>query len=150
MRRKSGILIIFSLFILCAFVALAKNNETEQEGELNGAGLTGTYRAAADRQGPLGASCSTAVWHDSWDNTMNLTASASISNSDPDNEGSYTIRAKVLGHIASFADQYRGACYDSRGKGVGGSSSKTWTIDDAEAYAVIYGSGPKAEAKIPW
>ena len=149
MRRKSGILIIFSLFVLCAFVALAKNNETEQEGELNGNGLTGTYRAAADRQDPLGAVCSTAVWHDSWDNTMNLTASASISNSDPNNEGSYSIRAKALHHIASFADQYEGIRYDLRGKGLSGTNF-TPTIDDAEAYAVIYGSGPKAEAEIPW
>ena len=38
MRRKSGIVIIFSLFILCAFVALAKNNLIEKQGFINGNG----------------------------------------------------------------------------------------------------------------
>jgi hypothetical protein len=103
MRRKSGILIIFSLFILCAFVALAKNNETEQEGELNGNGLTGTYRVATERQGPLSASCSTATWRGS---QWNVSTSASVGNSDPNIGGSYELTTKAIIND-SFDDQ----CY---------------------------------------
>ncbi len=148
MKRKSGIAIVFSLLFFCAFIAIAKNNYIQREDDINGGGLIGKYRVAVDKQGPLTASCSTAVYRGS---IWHLSASADISNTDPNVEGSYEVTAKVL-LGASFVNQYEGTHSDGRGEYVSaGGIIPEPTIDDAEAYAVITGGGhPDAEADIPW